>query len=441
MSTELSYLQKKYQNASGDPAPRFVSKITKNTYAMVLAGGRGSRLHQMTDWRAKPAVPFGGKFRIIDFVLSNCVNSGIRRIGVATQYKSHSLIQHIQRGWSFLNGQFGEYLDLLPAQQRIHEDQWYQGTADAVFQNLDIIRQSGADFVLILAGDHVYKMDYGKLLAFHVDNKADMTVACLEVPVADATAFGVMAVDDNARVVEFAEKPAQPASIPGKPGISLASMGIYVFNAKFLFEQLIRDADDNRSSHDFGKDLIPHMVEKYRVFAQSFEESCVGMSEDNTPYWRDVGTIDSYWEASMELTKVVPDLNMYDQEWPIWTHQEQLPPAKFVFDEPERRGVAVDSLVSGGCIVSGSTVRHSLLFSDVRVNSYSLIEDSVLLPNVDVGRYVTLKRVIVDKNCKIPDGLVVGVNPEEDRKRFHVSANGVTLITPEMLGQVVRSIR
>ncbi len=441
MNAELGYLQKKYHVVSGDPAPRFVSRITKNTYAMVLAGGRGSRLHQLTDWRAKPAVPFGGKFRIIDFVLSNCVNSGIRRIGVATQYKSHSLIQHIQRGWSFLNGQFGEFVDLLPAQQRVSEDHWYQGTADAVFQNLDIIRESKCDFVLVLAGDHIYKMDYGKLLAFHVESKADMTVACLEVPVVEATAFGVMGVDDQSRVVEFVEKPANPPSIPGNPGKSLASMGIYVFNSQFLYEQLIRDADDPKSSHDFGKDLIPHMVEKYRVFAQSFEQSCVGMGDDQVPYWRDVGTIDSYWEASMELTKVVPDLNMYDQEWPIWTHQEQLPPAKFVFDEPDRRGVAVDSLVSGGCIVSGSTVRHSLLFSDVRVNSYSLIEDSVLLPNVDVGRYVTLKRVIVDKNCKIPEGMSIGVNPEEDRKRFHVSANGVTLVTPEMLGQAVHSIR
>ncbi len=441
MNAELGYLQKKYHVASGDPAPRFVSRITKNTYAMVLAGGRGSRLHQLTDWRAKPAVPFGGKFRIIDFVLSNCVNSGIRRIGVATQYKSHSLIQHLQRGWSFLNGQFGEYLDLLPAQQRVSEEHWYQGTADAVFQNLDIIRESKSDFVLVLAGDHIYKMDYGKLLAFHVESKADMTVACLEVPVAEASAFGVMGVDENSRVVEFVEKPANPPSIPGNPGKSLASMGIYVFNSQFLYEQLIRDADDSKSSHDFGKDLIPHMVEKYRVFAQSFEQSCVGMGDDNTPYWRDVGTIDSYWEASMELTKVIPDLNMYDQEWPIWTHQEQLPPAKFVFDEPDRRGIAIDSLVSGGCIVSGSTVRHSLLFSDVRVNSHSSIEDSVLLPNVDVGRYVTLKKVIVDKNCRIPEGLKVGINPEEDRKRFHVSSNGVTLITAEMLGQTVHSIR
>lgn len=441
MNAELGYLQKKYHVVVGDPAPRFVSRITKNTYAMVLAGGRGSRLHQLTDWRAKPAVPFGGKFRIIDFVLSNCVNSGIRRIGVATQYKSHSLIQHIQRGWSFLNGQFGEFVDLLPAQQRISEDHWYQGTADAVFQNLDILRESNPDFVLILAGDHVYKMDYGKLLAFHVEKKADMTVACLEVPIADATAFGVLGVDEHARVVEFAEKPASPASMPGKPDKALASMGIYVFNKDFLFEQLIRDADDSRSTHDFGKDLIPHMINKYRVFAQSFEHSCVGKEEGHVPYWRDVGTIDSYWEANMELTKVIPDLNMYDQEWPIWTHQEQLPPAKFVFDDEDRRGMAVDSLVSGGCIVSGSIVRRSLLFSDVRVDSHCIVEDSVLLPNAVVCRDVILKRVIVDKNCKIPDGLQVGINPEADRKRFHVSPNGVTLITPDMLGQKVHRSR
>ena len=441
MKAEQGYLQKKYHLAAGEIASQFVSRIAKNTYAMVLAGGRGSRLYQLTDWRAKPAVPFGGKFRIIDFVLSNCVNSGIRRIGVATQYKSHSLIQHIQRGWSFLNGQFGEFVDLLPAQQRVSEDHWYQGTADAVFQNLDILRGSKPDFVLILAGDHVYKMDYGKLLAFHVEKKADMTVACLEVPVADATAFGVMGVDTNSQIVEFAEKPVNPAPMPDKPGKSLASMGIYVFNTRFLFEQLIRDADDPHSSHDFGKDLIPYMISRYRVFAQNFEQSCVGTENGHGPYWRDVGTIDSYWEANMELAKVIPDLNMYDREWPIWTHQEQLPPAKFVFNDDDRRGVAIDSLVSGGCIVSGSTVRNSLLFSNVRIDSYCNITDSVLLPNVEVGRNVTLKRAIIDKGCKVPDGLEVGVNIEHDRERFHVSPNGVTLVTPEMLGQKVHSLR
>ena len=440
MKNELDYLQQKYQAVPADPASRFVSRMTKNTYAMVLAGGRGSRLHQMTDWRAKPAVPFGGKFRIIDFVLSNCVNSGIRNVGVATQYKSHSLIQHIQRGWSFLNGQFGEFIDLLPAQQRISEDQWYMGTADAVYQNLDIIRESNPDFVVVLAGDHIYKMDYGKLLAFHVENKADMTVACLEVPLEDAKAFGVMATNEEGRVVEFAEKPDNPAHMPGDPEKSLASMGIYVFNTKFLFEQLIRDANSPNSSHDFGKDLIPYMVEKYRIFAQSFEQSCVGMGDDKVPYWRDVGTIDSYWEANMELTRVTPDLNMYDEEWPIWTNQAQLPPAKFVFDEDDRRGMAVDSLISGGCIVSGSTVRGSVLFSDVHINSYCTIESSVLLPNVDVGRNVILKRVVVDKNCTIPDGLQVGVNLEEDRGNYHVSPNGITLITPDMLGQFVHSV-
>ena len=414
--------------------------MTKNTYAMVLAGGRGSRLHQLTDWRAKPAVPFGGKFRIIDFVLSNCVNSGIRRIGVATQYKSHSLMQHIQHGWSFLNGNFGEFIDLLPAQQWVQES-WYQGTADAVFQNLDILRESEPDYVLILAGDHVYKMDYGKLLACHVAKRADMTVACIEVPVSEARGFGVMAVDNESRVVDFSEKPDHPAPIPGKPDLALASMGIYIFNMEFLSEQLARDADDQHSCHDFGKDIIPYLVSSgYRVFAQSFEDSCVKM-EGGTPYWRDVGTIDSYWEANMELTKVTPDLNMYDREWPIWTYQEQLPPAKFVFDDEMRRGQAIDSLVSGGCIISGSTVRRSLLFSNVRIHSYSNVEDSVILPNVEIGRNVTLKRVVVDKNCEIPDDLTVGVDSVEDASRFFVTDKGITLITPEMLGQDVHGIR
>ncbi len=419
---------------------RFVSSITKSTYAMVLAGGRGSRLHQLTDWRAKPAVPFGGKFRIIDFVLSNCVNSGIRRIGVATQYKSHSLIQHIQRGWSFLNGQFGEFIDVLPAQQRI-EEMWYRGTADAVFQNLDIMRTTNPDYVLILAGDHVYKMDYGKLLAFHVEKQADMTVACIEVPIKDASGFGVMGVNMESRVVNFNEKPDHPNPSPGNPNLALASMGVYVFNTRFLYEQLVRDADDKNSSHDFGKDIIPHLVSaNYRVFAQSFEESCVNLNGE-VPYWRDVGTIDAYWEANMELSKVTPALNMYDQEWPIWTYQEQLPPAKFVFDDSTRRGMAVDSLVSGGCIISGACVRNSLLFSNVHIHSYSNVEDSVILPNVKVSRNVTLKRVVVDKNCVIPEGLTAGVNREEDASRFFVSDNGITLITPDMLGQEVHRVR
>lgn len=419
---------------------RLVSWMTRNTYAMVLAGGRGSRLHQLTDWRAKPAVPFGGKFRIIDFVLSNCVNSGIRRIGVATQYKSHSLIQHIQHGWSFLNGKFGEFIDVLPAQQWVQES-WYQGTADAVFQNLDILRESNPDYVLILAGDHVYKMDYGKMLACHVENRADMTVACLEVPINDAREFGVMGVDEESRVVDFSEKPQHPKHIPGKPDLALASMGIYIFNMDFLCEQLARDASDPGSHHDFGKDIIPYLVTSgYRVIAQSFKNSCVTL-DGGVPYWRDVGTIDSYWEANMELTKVTPDLNMYDREWPIWTHQEQLPPAKFVFDDENRRGMAVDSLVSGGCIISGSYVRRSLLYSNVRVHSFSHVEDSVLLPNVEVGRNATLKRVVVDKNCIIPDDMVVGVNRAEDAERFFVTDKGITLITPEMLGQDVHGIR
>ena len=419
---------------------RFVSLMTKNTYAMILAGGRGSRLHQLTDWRAKPAVPFGGKFRIIDFVLSNCVNSGIRRIGVATQYKSHSLLQHIQRGWSFLNGKFGEFIDVLPAQQWMQES-WYTGTADAVFQNLDILRNTDPEYVLILAGDHVYKMDYGKLMAFHVEKNADMTVACIEVPVSDAKAFGVMGINSESRVISFTEKPASPSSIPGKPELALASMGIYVFNTKFLCEQLIRDADDPKSSHDFGKDIIPHlMTAGYRVFAQSFEDSCV-RDEGGNSYWRDVGTIDSYWEGNMELTKVIPDLNMYDREWPIWTYQEQLPPAKFVFDEDDRRGMAVDSLVSGGCIISGASVSRSLLYSNVKVHSYSSVEDSVLLPNVEVGRNVKLRRVVVDKDCLIPDGFVIGYDRETDAERFHVSTNGITLITPDMLGQDMGRIR
>jgi glucose-1-phosphate adenylyltransferase len=395
---------------------------------------------QLTDWRSKPAVPFGGKFRIIDFTLSNCVNSGIRRIGVATQYKAQSLIQHLQRGWSFLDGRFHEFIDILPAQQQISEH-WYRGTADAVFQNLDLIRRNRPKHVLVLSGDHVYKMNYARMLAEHAERQADFSVACIDVPRHEATEFGVMHVDDQQRVVAFVEKPKDPPAIPGRPDRALASMGVYVFNAEFLYEQLIRDHDDPQSSHDFGKDLIPHCVDRYRVFAHDFANSCVGMDDTRIPYWRDAGTIDAYWEANMELTKVTPELNLYDDDWPIWTHQEQLPPAKFVFDDDGRRGMAVDSLVSGGDIISGALVRHSLLFSRVHVHSYAQIEDSVILPDVDIGRRAKLRRVVMDKHCRVPEGLTIGYDIEADRKRFHVSENGITLVTPEMLGQQAHHIR
>ena len=421
-------------------APRFVSQLTRNTFALVLAGGRGARLQQLTDWRCKPAVPFGGKFRIIDFTLSNCVNSGVRRIGVATQYKAHSLIRHIQQGWSFLDGRFDEFIELLPAQQQITAA-WYSGTADAVFQNLAVLRRHSPEYVLILAGDHVYKMDYGRMIAFHVTHQADMTVACIEVPLADASAFGVLGIGADGRVVSFVEKPAQPQSIPNQPDRALASMGVYVFNARFLYEQLRRDADDPSSSHDFGKDLIPHLVSRYRTFSHRFADGCVGTTPGGKPYWRDVGTVDAYWEANMELTKVVPELNLYDRDWPIWTYQEQLPPAKFVLDDADRRGMAVDSMVSGGCIVSGAVMRRSLLFSDVRVQAHSVVEDSVVLPNVRIGSNVVLKRAVVDRRCEIADGTVIGVDPAHDRRRFHVTDNGITLITPQMLGQQIYYIR
>ncbi|MEW5890048.1 MAG: glucose-1-phosphate adenylyltransferase [Pseudomonadota bacterium] len=419
--------------------PRSVMQLTRDTFALVLAGGRGSRLMQLTDWRAKPAVPFGGKFRIIDFTLSNCVNSGIRRIGVATQYKSQSLIHHLQRGWSFLDGRLNEFIDLLPAQQQV-EESWYRGTADAVFQNLDMLRRNRPAYVLVLSGDQVYKMDYGKLLAFHVTRRADLTVACVEVPVAQARAFGVMSVGEDGRVQRFEEKPEHPEPVPGNPATALASMGIYVFNAAFLFEQLIRDHDDPDSSHDFGKDLIPYLIPRYRVYAHRFADSSVG-SEQGEPYWRDVGTVDAYWEANMELCKVVPELNLYDEVWPIWTYQEQQPPAKFVFDDENRRGTAIDSLVSGGCIISGAAVRRSLLFTGVRVNAGGIVEDSVILPKVEIGEDVVIRRAVVDKRCRIPAGMRIGVNRKADRERFHVTERGITLVTPEMLGQHVHRVR
>jgi glucose-1-phosphate adenylyltransferase len=419
-----------------DQNPRFVSRITRNTLALILAGGRGSRLKHLTKWRSKPAVPFGGKFRIVDFPLSNCINSGIRRVGVLTQYKAHSLILHIQRGWGFLRGEFGEFVELLPAQQRI-ESSWYEGTADAVYQNLDILRNHNPDYVLILAGDHIYKMDYGTMIAQHVESGADMTVGCLTVDLETAKSFGVMGVDESNRVVEFAEKPANPKPIPGHDDVALASMGIYVFNRKFLFEQLIKDADMPGSSHDFGKDIIPRTIQSYRVLAYPFTNTTNGQQA----YWRDVGTVDAFWAANLELIGVTPPLNLYDSSWPIWTYQEQLPPAKFVFDDDNRRGMAVDSMVSGGCVISGAYVRNSLLFSNVRVNSYSRLEDSVVLPDVTIGRNCRITRAVIDRGCEIPEGTVIGEDPAADAERFHVSEGGVVLVTPEMLGQVLHYVR
>ncbi len=417
-------------------SPRFVSRLTRNTLALIMAGGRGSRLKDLTRWRAKPAVAFGGKFRIIDFPLSNCINSGIRRIGVLTQYKAHSLITHIQRGWGHLRGEFGEFVELLPAQQRI-ETSWYAGTADAIYQNLDIIRNHGPDYVLILAGDHIYKMDYGAMLAAHVEREADVTVGCIEVPIEQAHAFGVMEVDSEDRVQEFQEKPSEPKAKIGKPGAALCSMGIYIFNKDFLFEQLIKDADSPNSSHDFGKDIIPAVINKYRVYAHDFLDA----ETNEQAYWRDVGTVDAFWEANLELIGVTPELNLYDNKWPIWTYQEQLPPAKFIFDDAERRGMAVDSMVSGGCIISGAQVKHSLLFSNVKINSYSTLEDAVILPEAEIGRNCHIKRAVIDKGCHIPEGTVIGENPEEDAKRFHVTPGGIALVVPEMLGQQLHHVR
>lgn len=415
---------------------RFVSRLTKKTLALIMAGGRGSRLEQITDWRAKPAVPFGGKFRIIDFPLSNCVNSGIRQIGVLTQYKSHSLILHVQKGWSFLRGEFGEFVEILPAQQRIQES-WYAGTADAIYQNIDIIRNHKPDYVLILAGDHIYKMDYGPMIAAHVDTGSDLTVGCVEVTKEEAKAYGVMAVDEAGTIVRFAEKPQDPETVPGKDDTALASMGIYVFNAELLYQLLINDADQHESSHDFGKDIIPKVIENNKAHAFAFRDPV----NDKSAYWRDVGTVEAFWKANLELTRVVPELNLYDDEWPIWTYQEQLPPAKFVFDDDDRRGMAVDSLVSGGCVISGSTIRHSLLFSNVRVNSYCEIDDSVILPEVKIGRHSKIKKAVVDKGCKVPPETLIGYDLEMDKKNFTVTPNGVVLVTPEMLGQKLHHVR
>lgn len=418
---------------------RNISKLTRDTLALILAGGQGSRLHELTEWRAKPAVPFGGKFRIIDFPLSNCINSGIRRVGVATQYKAHSLVRHIVRGWSGFKAEFGEFVEILPASKRVDEG-WYKGTADAVFQNLDIIRTHKPRFVLVLGGDHIYKMDYGPLVAAHNSRNADMTVCCVEVDKAEAAgSFGVIKVDETGRVLEFQEKPADPAEIPGKPGRVLASMGNYVFDTDFLYGELIRDADDPDSSHDFGTDMLPHVVDRFHVQAFRLGDED---PEGGQPYWRDVGTVDALWEANMELVDFEPELDLYDLSWPIYTYQMQLPSAKFVHDTAKRRGTAVNSIVSGGCIVSGGSVSNSLLFSNVRVHSYTSVEDSVIMPDVVVSRNCKVRKAIIDTGTVLPEGIEIGYDLEADEKRgFRVTKKGVTLVTSQHFGQQLHRVR
>jgi glucose-1-phosphate adenylyltransferase len=417
--------------AAGEYAP-----LARQAMAYVLAGGRGSRLMELTDRRAKPAVYFGGKSRIIDFALSNALNSGIRRIAVATQYKAHSLIRHLQRGWSFFRPERNESFDILPASQRVSEQNWYLGTADAVYQNIDIIESYNPKYIVLLAGDHVYKMDYEPMLRQHVEQVADVTIGCLEIDRREATAYGVMHVDESDQILSFLEKPQDPPAMPGKPDKSLVSMGIYVFEAKFLYDQLRRDAQDAHSSHDFGKDVIPYLVANGRAVAHHFSRSCVRSSSEETSYWRDVGTLDAYWAANIDLTDFVPQLDLYDRNWPIWTYAEITPPAKFVHDQVGRRGQALSSLVSGGCIVSGSTLRRTLLFTGVRVNSYATVENAVILPYVDIGRSSRLTNVVVDRGVAIPEGLVVGEDPEEDARRFRRSEQGICLITQPMIDRL-----
>jgi len=411
--------------------------LPRKAVALVLAGGRGTRLKNLTDSRAKPAVYFGGKFRIVDFALSNCLNSGIRRIGVITQYKSHSLLRHLQRGWAFLKSEMNEFVDLLPAQQRVDEESWYRGTADAVYQNQDIIASYRPEYIVVLAGDHIYTANYALMLADHVSLGCECTVGCIEVPRAEATAFGVMAVDERRRIIDFVEKPADPPAMPGKPDRALASMGIYVFNARHLFRELERDMADPNSSHDFGKDIIPKMVKAGVAAAHPFDLSCVGRKSGQAPYWRDVGTIDAYWDANIDLTATDPLLNLYDTSWPIWTYQPQLPPAKFVHNQDDRRGMAIESLVSGGCIVSGRVFR-SVLFSQVRVHSFASAEWSVLLPGVQIGRGARVHRTVLDRDCHIPDGMVIGEDPAADAARFYRTDSGITLVTRDMLRALER---
>ena len=407
---------------------RYLSRLTRGTLAIVMAGGRGERLKQLTEDRCKPATPFGGKFRIVDFVLSNCLNSGIRQMSVLTQYKAHSLIQHIQRGWGYLRGEFGEFVEIIPAQQR-HGPEWYQGTADSLWQNMDIIKAHRPLHVLVLAGDHIYKMDYGPMIGFHVEKEADITVGVVEVPVERAREFGVMTVDASNRVRRFQEKPLAPETVPGRPEVALASMGIYVFNPKLLEKLLRADAEDPASAHDFGKNVIPAAIDNLSVYAYPFED--VRTKAQN--YWRDVGTVDAYYDANMELVRVSPELNIYDEQWPIWTYQEQLPPAKFVFDDDDRRGIAVDSMVSGGCIIAGSRVSNSLLFSNVRVHDYSEVDRAVVLPRVRIGERCVIRNAIIDEGATVPDGTRIGVDPVADAERYSVTDGGIVLVTSAML--------
>lgn len=408
---------------------RFVSSLTRSTMAVIMAGGRGSRLGDLTANRAKPAAPFGGEFRIIDFPLSNCVNSGIRQIFVLTQYKAHSLIQHINRGWGYLRGEFGEFIQIVPAQQQLG-NQWYQGTADSVFQNLRIVRESHPEYVLILAGDHIYKMDYGPMIAYHTSKNADITVGVIEVPLADATAFGVMSVDDCNQIIRFVEKPANPDPMPGSTDTALASMGIYVFETDFLCEKLMADAANPGSAHDFGRDIVPDSIDQHqRVYAYPFHD----VETKAQSYWRDVGTVDAFFNANMELVQVDPELNLYDDQWPIWTYQEQLPPAKFILDEPGRRGMAINSLVSDGCIVSGAEVRECVLFCNVQIREESQLFKTVVLPRVRIGSQCRITQAIIDEDCVIPDGTVIGENADEDARRFSRTDEGVVLVCPHML--------
>ncbi|WP_131114037.1 glucose-1-phosphate adenylyltransferase [Lichenihabitans psoromatis] len=412
--------------------------LSRHAMAYVLAGGRGSRLMELTDFRAKPAVYFGGKSRIIDFALSNALNSGIRRIAVATQYKAHSLIRHLQRGWNFFRPERNESFDILPASQRVSEDMWYLGTADAVYQNIDIIESYDPKFIVLLAGDHIYKMDYEKMLQQHVDSGADVTVGCLEVPRMEAVGFGVMHIDENDRILSFLEKPKDPPAMPGNPDVALASMGIYVFDTKLLFDELRRDAADPSSAHDFGKDIVPYLVKHGKAIAHHFTESCVRSSNEAVAYWRDVGTVDAYWEANIDLTDVVPDLDLFDKDWPIWTYGEITPPAKFVHDLDGRRGHAITSLVSGGCVVSGAFLRRSLLFTGVRLNSYANVENAVIMPYVQVGRSARLKNVVIDRGVHIPEGLVIGEDPGLDASRFRRTDKGICLVTKSMIDNLSR---